>query len=165
MHCGTADELEVGGQRGAPPHAIGDAARQCKRTAPSGSRATRAQPFTKRPSGSCPPHIFGQINVDTSFTNATNVVNLGATGPMKDALEQLLKQTLQLVDKLPEDQREDAAKNAETIAREATSKKPTPGILLISGKGLVEAATAVAEMAKPIATAVGAVLGVLGLAL
>ena len=110
-------------------------------------------------------NTFGQINVETSFTNATNVVNQSGAGPMKDALEQLLAQTRQLVDKLPQDQREDAAKNAETIAREAASKKPNPGILSLSAKGLVEAATAVAEMAKPIATAVGAVLGILGLVL
>ena len=110
-------------------------------------------------------NTFGQINVETSFTNATNVVNQAGAGPMKDALEQLLAQTRQLVEKLPEDQREDAAKNAETIAREAASKKPNTGILSISAKGLVEAATAVADMAKPIATAVVAVLGILGLAL
>lgn len=110
-------------------------------------------------------NTFGQINIETSFSNATNVVNQAAAGPLKDALEQLLAATRQLVDRLPADQREDAAKNAEAIAREAASKKPHAGILSISAKGLLEAATAVAEMAKPVATAVGAVLGILGVVL
>jgi hypothetical protein len=110
-------------------------------------------------------NTFGQINVETTFTNSTAIVNQAPTGPIKDALEKMLEQAKQLALKLPEEQREDVAKNTEALAREAASKKPNAGILSISAKGLIEAAKTVAEMAKPIATAVGAVLGILGIVL
>jgi hypothetical protein len=108
---------------------------------------------------------IGQINVDAVFVNATNVVNQAAAGPTKDALEQLLAQSRELAARLPEADREEVAKHTETIAREVSSTKPHAGILSISAQGLVDAAKAVAEMAQPIATAVAAVLGIVGLAL
>ena len=107
----------------------------------------------------------GQVNVETAFNQSTNIVQMAEPGPIKDALAQLLEQTKRLAAELPEEQREEVIKSTETIAREAASKKPNAAVLGISAKGLVEAAKAVAEMAQPIATAVGVVLGLLGLAL
>jgi hypothetical protein len=110
-------------------------------------------------------NTIGQINLETAFNQSTVIVQMAEPGPVKDALALLLDQTKRLAARLPEDQREEVVKNTETLAREAASKKPNAGILGISAKGLVEAAKAVAEMAQPIASAVGTVLGLLGLAL
>ena len=110
-------------------------------------------------------NTFGQLNIETAFNQSTNIVQTAEPGPVKDALAQLLDQSKRLAGQLPQDQRDEVAKHTESIAREAASKKPNASILGISAKGLVEAAKTVAEMAQPIATAVGTVLGLLGLAL
>lgn len=107
----------------------------------------------------------GQVNVDSTFTNSTNIIGSTDAGELKTALEQLLAATRQLAAQLPEAQREQVAKRTETIAREAASSQPDKEILGISAKGLIDAAKTVAELAKPIATAVGAVLGILGVVL
>lgn len=105
----------------------------------------------------------GQIIADSSFTNSTNIIQQTATGELKTALEQLLSMSKQLAQKLPEEQREEVCKRTETLAREATSTKPDKSILSISAAGLIEAAKTVAEMAKPIATSVAAVLAILAI--
>jgi len=67
----------------------------------------------------------------------------------------------ELVKKLPRDEQEKAARNLDMLTTQATAKKPDRRWYEVSAEGLIEAAKAVADFAKPVATAVGAVLALL----
>jgi len=108
----------------------------------------------------------GQINVAGTFVNNGTIIAGITDEKLKSATESMNNLAQQLSAKLrdPAD-KEVVANKAQTIVREAAAKKPDPEILKVTGKGLIEAAKAVAEMAKPIASAVGTVLGILGVVL
>ena len=94
---------------------------------------------------------------------------LAAGAPQEDLSEALTSLT-QKVDELTRKTADPAAQEVATrklkqLTEEAASPKPDTEMLKVTGKGLVEAAKAVAEMAAPIATAVGAVLGIFGITL
>jgi hypothetical protein len=109
---------------------------------------------------------YGQINVAGTFVNNGTIIAGAADAKLKSAMEDLNKLAEQLAAKLPDvGDKEVVANKTQALVREAAAKKPDTDILKITGKGLVEAAKAVAEMAAPIATAVGAVLGIFGVVL
>ena len=109
---------------------------------------------------------YGQINVAGTFVNNGTIIAGAADAKLKSAMEDLNKLAEQLAGKLPDaGDKEAVANKTQALVREAAAKKPDHDMLKITGKGLVEAAKAVAEMATPIATAVGAVLGIFGLVL
>jgi GTPase len=109
---------------------------------------------------------YGQINVAGTFVNNGTIINGIGDTKLKSATEALNRLAEQLAAKLPDvGDKEAVANKTQAIIREAAAKKPDADLLKVTGKGLIEAARTVAEMAKPIATAVGAVLGILGIVL
>ena len=112
---------------------------------------------------------LGNVTVSGDFNLVTaksieNSFNKAATAPdpaLGTALKALSTQVAELVKQLPPDKKEAAARDLETLTTEATSKAPRKAWYELSAEGLKDAAKAVAGMAGPIATAVGAVLGLL----
>ncbi|MFL6662408.1 MAG: hypothetical protein ACJ8G7_09520 [Rhizobacter sp.] len=105
---------------------------------------------------------YGQVVFENTGTLINNVQNQ----PLKEALADLNGLARQLAQKTPDPgDRENVVNNTEAFAKAAAAAKPDRTMLQITGKGLIEAAKTVAEMAAPITTAVTAVLGLLGLAL
>ena len=110
--------------------------------------------------------VGSQLNAGTTFQNASVAIGLAPTGDVPDKLAQLLELTKSLADRLQDDAaKQRVANKMETLAKEATAIKPDRSMLEVTGKGLVEAAKTVAEMAAPVATAVGVVLGLFGVVL
>jgi len=105
---------------------------------------------------------YGQVVFENTGTLINNVQNQ----PLKEALADLNGLARQLAQKTPDPgDRENVVNNTEAFAKAAAAAKPDRTMLQITGKGLIEAAKTVAEMAAPITTAVTAVLGLLGLVL
>jgi len=105
-----------------------------------------------------------QVNqlVAQSITNALNRVQQSeAPDDLKARLTELNALVAQLVKKAQPEVQEKAAKNLETLTKEATSKAPDRAWYELSASGLLDAAKTVAEMAAPITTAVKAVLALL----
>jgi hypothetical protein len=137
--------------------------------------------------------IYQAGSVDMSTNQTTNVSNTGsgsisigeinqvagdyirksreiAASASQENLKQALTALAQQVDALTKKTSDPAAQEAaarklKQLTEEAAAPKPDKDFLKVTGKGLVEAAKAVAEMAAPIATAVGTVLGIFGIAL
>jgi hypothetical protein len=107
----------------------------------------------------------GPINVAGTFTNNGTIISSVGDQQLQAALTSLNGLAKQLADKLPDDQKEAIANKAEALTKAAAASKPDKSMIEFTGKGLVEAAKSVAEMAAPIATAVGAILGIFGLGL
>jgi hypothetical protein len=110
--------------------------------------------------------VGGDVNVNqvvaNTISNSLNrVAKSDAPDEMKKRLEELHELVKNLAPKLAPDDQEKAAKNLEVLAREATSKKPDRAWYDVSAKGLMEAASTVADMAAPITKAVQAVLALL----
>ena len=101
-----------------------------------------------------------------AFVNTGNIISGVGNSQIKTALEALHDQAKPLAEKLPEDaDKEGVANKTEALTKAATAAKPGKAMLKVTGEGLIEAAQTVAGMAGPIATAVGAVLGMFGLVL
>lgn len=108
----------------------------------------------------------GIINVAGTFVNTGNIIAKSGNDELKSALSSLQTLTEQLAGKLPDPGKQQGVANKlEALTKEATSPEPDHSMLKVTGQGLIDAAKTVAEMAAPIAKAVGAVLGILGLAL
>ena len=108
----------------------------------------------------------GIINVAGTFVNTGNIISKSDNNELKTALGSLKTLTEQLTSKLPEPAKQQGVANKlEALTKEATSPEPDHSMLKVTGQGLIDAAKTVAEMAAPIAKAVGAVLGILGLVL
>ncbi|MBX3713071.1 MAG: hypothetical protein KF800_14010 [Lysobacter sp.] len=109
-------------------------------------------------------NVYGNVNYNATINGAQNVVNNISSPDLKAALEQLLAASGKLADALPVAERGKVAALTKEVIDEATAPAPDNAKLQISKNGLVEAAKAVAGMAPSIATAVGAVLAILGFA-
>lgn len=108
----------------------------------------------------------GQVNVGGTFVNNGTIITSIGDPKIQEATQALNKLAEQLAAKLIDaGDKERVANKTEAFVREAAAKKPDPELLKVTGKGLVEAAKTVAEMAAPIANAVMVVLGLFGLAL
>ncbi|GGA40933.1 hypothetical protein [Dyella nitratireducens] len=107
-------------------------------------------------------NVYGNVNYNATINGSQNVVNNISSPDLKAALEQLLAASGKLADALPAAERGRVAALTKEVVDEATAPAPDKVKLQISKDGLIEAAKAVAGMAPSIATAVGAVLGILG---
>jgi hypothetical protein len=109
-------------------------------------------------------NVYGNVNYNATINAAQNVVNNMASPDLKAALEELLIASGKLADALPLAERGKIAALTKEIVDEATAPTPDNAKLLVSKDGLIEAAKTVAGMAPSIATAVSAVLAILGFA-
>ena len=98
-------------------------------------------------------------NIQNSFNK---VAGADVQAPLKNALKELTTKVAELAKQLPPEKAEAVSKDLSTLTSEAVSKEPRKAWYELSGSGLVEAAKSVAEMAAPVATAVKAVLALLG---
>lgn len=102
--------------------------------------------------------------IGSTFASTEHAIGAAPESELKTALASLQALVVQLADRLPDpEDKEQVANHADALAKTALAAKPNRSMLEVTGKGLVDAAKAVAEMAAPIATAVGAVLGILSL--
>lgn len=106
--------------------------------------------------------VYGNVNYNATINGAQNVVNKVESAELKAALEQLMATSIKLAEALPEAERGKVAALTKEVVDEASAPAPNKAKLQLSRDGLVEAAKAVASIAPYIATAVGAVLGILG---
>jgi hypothetical protein len=111
---------------------------------------------------------IGDINIKDIYANFEKKASGEDPGKMDDlkkAMAVLCQQVDSLVARMPEGSaaREQVLGNLESLADQATKKKPLPDVVKVTGKGLVEAAKTVAEMAEPIAKAVMAVVTLFGI--
>jgi hypothetical protein len=102
-----------------------------------------------------------QVVADTIQNSFNRVEKAQVSDNLKARLQDLNKLIQELVKKLPPDEQEKAARNLDVLTTQATAKKPDRRWYEVSAEGLAEAAKAVADFAKPVATAVGAVLALL----
>lgn len=84
-----------------------------------------------------------------------------ATPELKKQLEALTKTIAQLCKNLPQDDARAAARDLGSLTKEALSESPRQKQYKLSAEGLIEAAKSVAEFARPVATAVKAILALL----
>jgi len=111
-------------------------------------------------------NVSGIVNVDSTFTNTGTIIQGMDDGHLKSALTALKEVGERLATQMPDDGKKQAVANkVEALTKEATSKEPDHDMLHVTGKGLIEAAKTVAEMAAPIAKAVGVVLSIFGVLL
>jgi internalin A len=81
---------------------------------------------------------------------------------LRAALDELRGHTEPLLQELPEDVAEEAAQNLEDFTREAAKEKPRKGYLDVTSKGLVDAASTVAQIAPSIIGVVAKLKELLG---
>lgn len=103
------------------------------------------------------PLVVGE-NINVSYSKIQN-----ATGSdLRAALEALVKTSSQMIERLPTaEQKLNASEQLKTLTEQASKPQPSKWLLDVSGKGLIDAAKAVAEMSGPVATTVKAVLALL----
>ena len=107
-----------------------------------------------------------QVNIETSFNHSSNIVNAMPATALKDQFEILMGLCRQLAARLPDPaDQERIANYTDAFIKASSAAKPDKSMLRITAEGLKEAAQTVAEIAAPIATAVGAVLRIIGVTL
>ncbi len=82
--------------------------------------------------------------VGQTLTYCTNMIQEQAPGDRKDLLEKLSIDVKKLIERLPEDNRDEApqiVENLEMLVKQATSEKPNRRWYTVSAEGLMEAAT------------------------
>ena len=110
--------------------------------------------------------FYGDVNanqvVADNIQNSLNRVEAAeVSDELKARLQDVNKLVQDLVKRLPPDEQEKASRNLDELTKQATAKKPDRRWYEVSAEGLIEAAKAVADFAKPVATAVQAVLALL----
>jgi hypothetical protein len=106
------------------------------------------------------------VSVSAAFANTGTMISHVESTELKTALTSLEQLIRQLVQRFPDDADKQAIANkAEAMTKEAIAPKPDKSMLKVTGRGLVEAAKTMADLAAPIATAVAAVLSLLGASL
>lgn len=119
------------------------------------------------------PKVSGNITVMGNMIDSLKAVNdfrhanisLGGEDQERQnlakALDDLRSVVTKLAERLPAKEAEQVSRDLKAITQEAVSEEPRKPWYELSGKGLIEAAKTVAEMATPVATAVTAVLSLL----
>lgn len=127
-------------------------------------------------SGNFSGPVIGQQNADSISNDFQNFANNNPSSELLSAVKNLHDDVHKLMKKLAEDpelgqevvqeKNRVIALHLKTITEQAAAKasgnSTVPDYLSVSGKGLIDAAKAVADMAQPIAHAVGVVLRLLG---
>ncbi|HJQ43365.1 MAG TPA: hypothetical protein VJ831_09790 [Jatrophihabitantaceae bacterium] len=111
--------------------------------------------------------VAGTVYAEKMENSFNNLVSQQPDEAIRTALAELHTQVADLVGRLKDASPDDAAEVADTLTSltdEAAKAKPNKITLRSLGLGIVEAAKKVAEVAGPIAAAVGTVLKVFGIA-
>lgn len=108
--------------------------------------------------------VTGDFNVvvaDQIENSFNRVAAAGVTQELKDALQKLAIESAKVAKELPPDKAEEVARDLDSLTKEATAAKPRRKWFEVSAEGLVEAARAVGEAAKPLIDTVKLVLALL----
>jgi hypothetical protein len=99
-------------------------------------------------------------NIQNSFNKASSP---DVSRNVRDLLRELVGQVARLCEKLEGPKAQATSGSLESFVKEVTAPHPSEDWLRITGKGLIEAAKTVAELAAPVATAVSSVLKLFGI--
>jgi hypothetical protein len=106
-------------------------------------------------------HIGGDVvnsQVAQTLINSTNMIRQQDPGERKLLLEQLRRDVQNLINRLPEDKKDEApqvAENLEMLVKQATSEKPNRKWYSVSAEGLLDASKWVKDFSGNIAGTVG----------
>jgi hypothetical protein len=107
-------------------------------------------------------YITGNITVARSIESSFNrVADSSVDDELKARLEELVHAFADIADRLPPEVEEEAARDLDTLTKEATSDSPREEWYNLSAQGLIEAAKTVGKVATPVITAVKAILAIL----
>lgn len=107
--------------------------------------------------------FIGNLVVANAIRNSFNQVTASnADREIKDKLEELQEVFADISDRLPAEKAEQAARDLETLTREAVSPEPRKQWYQLAADGLIEAAEKVGAIAAPVITTVKALLSILG---
>ena len=101
--------------------------------------------------------------VAQTMENCTQMIQNQNAGELKSLLEKLEQEVAELLLKLPEEKREEAAGNLELLTKAVTSTKPNRAWYSVSSAGLLEAAAFVKDFTGNIAGTLGSLTKVVGL--
>ncbi|XCN72813.1 MAG: COR domain-containing protein [Candidatus Electrothrix aestuarii] len=102
--------------------------------------------------------VVGSNEIKDSFYA---IAQSAAEPALKAKLEELCQQVEQMLPQLPEEKREEAAQDLDSLVKEATKESPRRKWYELSAEGLIEAAKACAGMAAPVTTTVKSILTLL----
>ncbi|WP_446011798.1 COR domain-containing protein [Candidatus Electrothrix sp.] len=106
--------------------------------------------------------IGGNVISNATIQNSFNTVAQSAAEPaLKAELERLCQQVEQMLPELPEEKREEAAQDLDSLVKEATKETPRRKWYELSAEGLIEAAKACAGMATPVTATIKGILALL----
>jgi hypothetical protein len=94
--------------------------------------------------------------VGQSLNNCTNLVQSQPPGERRDLLEQLRRDVTSLIERLPDDRKEEAADNLEMLVKQATAARPNRSWYSVSADGLLDASNWVKDFAGNLAETIGA---------
>lgn len=89
--------------------------------------------------------------VGQSLNHCTNIVQALPPGERRELLEQLQRDVASLIERLPDDRKEEAAENLEMLVKQATAARPNRRWYTVSAEGLLEASKWVKGFAGNIA--------------
>jgi len=114
------------------------------------------------PQGNFYGTVVGKVIADQISGSFNTVANSPASTETKDAIASLKTSVEEMIPKLDnEADAKKAARSFETLSNEVASADPVEGIVKAAGETLVQIGNSVGELAKPISTAVNAVLAAL----
>ena len=97
-------------------------------------------------------HNVGPINIDSQLSHVVQTVNnsTALSSLSKESLSKMFEDLKSSLSSVPPNHKDDAeriADHAQAISKEVSRQKPSKSLLKISGKGLIEAANALKEVA------------------
>jgi hypothetical protein len=106
--------------------------------------------------------VHGNTIAGSTIQNSFNTIAESAAEPaLKAELERLCQQVEQLLPQLPEEKREEAAQDLDSLVKEATKETPRKKWYELSAEGLLEAAKTCAGMATPVTATIKSILALL----
>jgi hypothetical protein len=108
-------------------------------------------------------HDITSSQVGQTLMNCQNLIQQQAPGELKSLLEKLEQEVKALLPKLPEEKREETAKDLKLLVDEATSTKPNRKWYSVSSDGLLEASNYVKDFTGNIAGTIGSLTKLLGM--
>ncbi|XOF33918.1 MAG: COR domain-containing protein [Candidatus Electrothrix sp. YB6] len=106
--------------------------------------------------------VHGNTIAGSTIQNSFNTIAESDAEPaLKTELERLCQQVEQMLPELPEEKREEAAQDLDSLVKEATKETPRRKWYELSAEGLIEAAKACAGMAAPVTATIKGILALL----
>lgn len=105
--------------------------------------------------------ITGSVNAEQISGSFNSVVNSNASPEVKDAIAELKTAVEQLLPTLPDADAKKVTASFDLIAKQAAEPEPIEAFVQAAGKTLIQVGERVGELAKPISSAVNAVLSAL----